>query len=127
MLIIVQEEAVRENLKNVLLFMESNGALVPPTEDATKKEMWEETWKRVDRFLPDLRAEIAPAAEEPEPKPTAGADGAAKSAVVDASQEAKSAEERVAGQEVAEAGAEEGQAAEKTQAEEAAKEEQDVD
>ncbi|KAJ4155394.1 hypothetical protein LMH87_000641 [Akanthomyces muscarius] len=123
----ILEEAVRENLKNVLLFMESNGVLVPPTEDATKKEMWEETWTRVDRFLPDLRAEIAPAPEEPEPKPTADADDAAKSAVVDASQEAKSEEERVAGEEASETGAAEGHAAEKTHTEEAAKEDQDVD
>lgn len=107
--------------------MESNGVLVASTEDATKKEMWEETWKRVDRFLPDLRAEIAPAPEELEPKPTADADGTARSEVADASREAKSVEERVAGEETPEAGDEESRAAEKTQADEVAKEEQDVD
>lgn len=108
--------------------MESNGVLVPPTEDATKKEIWDETWKRVDRFLPDLRAEIAPAQEEPEQKATAAADGAARSAVADGPQEAKSeeAEEEQAVQEAADGGAEEGQAAAKSQTEEAAKNEQDV-
>lgn len=59
-----QEEAVRENLKNVVLYMASSGTLVPPEQDPSRKELWDETWKRVDRFLPDLRAEIAP---EPEP------------------------------------------------------------
>lgn len=58
-----QEEAVRENLKNVVLYMVSSGTLVPPEQDPSRKELWHETWKRVDRFLPDLRAEIAP---EPE-------------------------------------------------------------
>lgn len=63
-LTIAQEEAVRENLKNVVLYMVSSGTLVPPEQDPSRKELWDETWKRVDRFLPDLRAEIAP---EPEP------------------------------------------------------------
>jgi brefeldin A-resistance guanine nucleotide exchange factor 1 len=53
-----QEEAVRENLKNVLLFMASSGYLVPPKQDASKEELWTETWKRIDRFLPDLRSEL---------------------------------------------------------------------
>ena len=61
----MQEEAVRENLKNVVLYMVSSGTLVPPEQDPSRRELWEETWKRVDRFLPDLREEIAP---EPEPK-----------------------------------------------------------
>ncbi|KAF5661854.1 GEA2-GDP GTP exchange factor [Fusarium heterosporum] len=57
------EEAVRENLKNVLLFMASSGYLVSPQVDPSKKELWSETWKRIDRFLPELRAELA--LEEP--------------------------------------------------------------
>lgn len=55
----MQEEAVPENLKNVLLFMSSNGYLVPPSQDPTKEELWSESWKRIDRFLPDLRKDLA--------------------------------------------------------------------
>ncbi|KAJ4174513.1 GDP/GTP exchange factor for ARF [Fusarium falciforme] len=61
------EEAVRENLKNVLLFMASSGYLVSPNKDSSKEELWSETWKRIDRFLPDLRGDLAldePAVEE---------------------------------------------------------------
>jgi golgi-specific brefeldin A-resistance guanine nucleotide exchange factor 1 len=50
---------VRENLKNVLLFMSSSGYLVPPKQDPAKEKLWTETWKRIDRFLPDLRGELA--------------------------------------------------------------------
>ncbi|KID76590.1 Sec7 domain-containing protein, partial [Metarhizium brunneum ARSEF 3297] len=53
------EEAVRENLKNVVLFMASSGYLVPPSQDASKQTLWDETWKRVDRFLPELRSDLA--------------------------------------------------------------------
>ncbi|KAI1775677.1 hypothetical protein F4818DRAFT_414602 [Hypoxylon cercidicola] len=58
------EEAVPENLKNVLLFMSSSGYLVPPSKDPSQETLWVETWKRIDRFLPDLRSELA--LEEPE-------------------------------------------------------------
>ncbi|KAI0889597.1 uncharacterized protein GGS22DRAFT_148681 [Annulohypoxylon maeteangense] len=58
------EEAVPENLKNVLLFMASSGYLVPPSKDPSQEKLWVETWKRIDRFLPDLRTELA--LEEPE-------------------------------------------------------------
>ncbi|KAI0833949.1 hypothetical protein F5Y06DRAFT_280260 [Hypoxylon sp. FL0890] len=61
------EEAVPENLKNVLLFMSSSGYLVPPSKDPSQEKLWVETWKRIDRFLPDLRVELA--LEEPEPEP----------------------------------------------------------
>lgn len=47
---------------------------MPPTEKSKGSEMWEETWKRVDRFLPDLYAEIFPEAiQSPKspPPPTA--------------------------------------------------------
>ncbi|KAM0401578.1 hypothetical protein ACHAQC_002269 [Fusarium culmorum] len=53
------EEAVRENLKNVLLFMASSGYLVSPHKDPSKEKLWSETWKRIDRFLPELRGELA--------------------------------------------------------------------
>lgn len=48
-----------ENLKNVLLFMSSNGYLVPPSKDPSKEKLWSESWKRIDRFLPDLRKDLA--------------------------------------------------------------------
>ena len=64
-----------ENLKNVLLIMSSNGYLVPPSQDPSKEELWNETWKRIDRFLPNLRADLA-LEEEPvkveEPPKSAG-------------------------------------------------------
>lgn len=47
-----------ENLKNVLLFMSSNGYLVPPSKDPSKEKLWSQSWKRIDRFLPDLRKEL---------------------------------------------------------------------
>lgn len=55
----IQEEAVRENLKNVVLFMASSSYLVSPKEDPSKEKLWVETWKRIDRFLPDLRSDLA--------------------------------------------------------------------
>lgn len=65
-----QEEAVRENLKNVLLFMSSSGYLVSPKQEPSKEQLWTETWKRIDRFLPDLRSELA-LDEDDEPEKTA--------------------------------------------------------
>lgn len=44
--------------------MSSSGYLVPPSKDPSQEKLWVETWKRIDRFLPDLRAELA--LEEPE-------------------------------------------------------------
>lgn len=71
----VQEEAIPESLKNILLVMADGGYLVPPSQDPSKEEMWVETRKRLSRFLPDLFVEIFPdAASEPEksqPGPTA--------------------------------------------------------
>lgn len=42
--------------------MSNGGYLVPPEDTAkgTSSEIWEETWKRVDRFLPNLFVEIFP-------------------------------------------------------------------
>ncbi|KAM0507525.1 hypothetical protein ACHAO3_005827 [Verticillium nonalfalfae] len=53
------EEAVRENLKNVILFMSSSGFLVAPSQDASKETLWSETWNRIDRFVPDLKRDLA--------------------------------------------------------------------
>ncbi|KAK5624506.1 hypothetical protein RRF57_000222 [Xylaria bambusicola] len=72
------EEAVPENLKNVLLFMSSSGYLVPPSKDPSQEILWVETWKRIDRFLPELRKDLSLEGEEetavPE-KPTAKPEG----------------------------------------------------
>ncbi|KAF2744238.1 Sec7-domain-containing protein [Sporormia fimetaria CBS 119925] len=54
------EEAVSENLKNMLLVMSSGGYLAPPSEKPEQEELWTETWKRVNRFLPNLYAELFP-------------------------------------------------------------------
>jgi golgi-specific brefeldin A-resistance guanine nucleotide exchange factor 1 len=62
----LQEEAVRENLKNVILFMASSGCLVSPRKDPSKETFWNETWKRIDRFLPELSSDLA--LEEPIPE-----------------------------------------------------------
>jgi brefeldin A-resistance guanine nucleotide exchange factor 1 len=58
---------VPENLKNVLLIMSTNGYLVSPSQNPAREELWNETWKRIDRFLPNLRADLA--LDEPEPQP----------------------------------------------------------
>ncbi|KAI9053152.1 hypothetical protein LZ554_003418 [Drepanopeziza brunnea f. sp. 'monogermtubi'] len=52
------EEAVLESLKNILLVMSSSEYLVPPSKDPSQEKLWVETWKRIDRFLPDLRKEL---------------------------------------------------------------------
>lgn len=38
--------------------MSSSGYLVPPSEDPSQEKLWVETWKRIDRFLPDLRKDL---------------------------------------------------------------------
>lgn len=43
--------------------MSSSGYLVPPRKEPSKEVLWTETWKRIDRFLPDLRSDLA--LEEP--------------------------------------------------------------
>ncbi|KAH8879449.1 hypothetical protein GQ53DRAFT_671995 [Thozetella sp. PMI_491] len=67
------EEAVPENLKNILLFMSSSGYLVPPSKNPKQEKLWTETWKRIDRFLPDLKKELpleeAPAEDVAAPAP----------------------------------------------------------
>jgi brefeldin A-resistance guanine nucleotide exchange factor 1 len=49
----------------MILVMAKDGYLVPPSEDPSKEKLWVETWKRLDRFLPDLRKEL-PQLAEPE-------------------------------------------------------------
>ncbi|CAG8979878.1 hypothetical protein HYALB_00002651 [Hymenoscyphus albidus] len=52
------EEAVPESLKNILLVMSNSGYLVPPSQDPMQEKLWVETWKRIDRFLPDLKKDL---------------------------------------------------------------------
>lgn len=88
-----------ENLKNVLLIMSSNGCLVPPSQNPAREELWNETWKRIDRFLPNLRADLAldepvkaeepPAAVEmPAPAAEAAAGAEREAAKVEVEEEA---------------------------------------
>lgn len=53
---------MRENLKNVVLYLVSSRLLVSPKKDASRETLWVETWKRVDRFIPDLRNDLEPEA-----------------------------------------------------------------
>ena len=64
------EEAVPESLKNILLVMADGGFIKPPVDGQPRTELWDETCKRVDRFLPELIGEIFPKAyaEPPEPE-----------------------------------------------------------
>lgn len=93
---------MRENLKNVLLFMVSSGHLVSPKQDASKEKIWTETWKRIDRFLPDLRSDLAleepeeepvPAKAEPTPTTTEPAEEAPSTAEEEPAKGAKEAKE----------------------------------
>lgn len=50
--------------------MSSSGCLVPPNQNPEGEQLWTETWKRIDRFLPDLKNELLlddPRAETPTP------------------------------------------------------------
>lgn len=49
-----------ESLKNILLVMASGKYLVPPEEDKTNEELWNQTWKRLERFLPGFLEELFP-------------------------------------------------------------------
>lgn len=74
------QEAVPESLKNILLVMNSGGYLTPPAKDEEggeeeDTELWDETWMRLESFLPGLMPELFP--EEAEkaraPKPPGNA------------------------------------------------------
>ncbi|KAK9360492.1 hypothetical protein V1504DRAFT_153401 [Lipomyces starkeyi] len=57
------EEAVAESLKNVLLVMSSSGYLVQPEKaqgDNKILELWDQTWKRLQRFLPPATLDSLP-------------------------------------------------------------------
>lgn len=38
-----------------------------PTTPESKSQLWEQTWKRLERFLPDLKEELFPPLPEPDP------------------------------------------------------------
>ena len=38
--------------------MASGGYLVPPAGDVGRSRLWDETWKRLERFLPSLYGEL---------------------------------------------------------------------
>ncbi|KAK7510917.1 uncharacterized protein IWZ02DRAFT_192309 [Phyllosticta citriasiana] len=54
------EESVPESLKNILLVMSSGGYLVPPDQQPATAQLWNETWSKLDRFLPNLLPELFP-------------------------------------------------------------------
>lgn len=58
--------------------MANGGYLVPPSEEPKGSQIWEETWKRVDRFLPNLFTEIFPEPKQPPPSQTVSVDQKAK-------------------------------------------------
>jgi brefeldin A-resistance guanine nucleotide exchange factor 1 len=60
LLTIIQEEAVSENLKNMLLVLSNGGYLAPPEQQPERQEMWRETWKRINRVMPELYGEVFP-------------------------------------------------------------------
>ncbi|KAM3424650.1 hypothetical protein BST61_g6638 [Cercospora zeina] len=67
----ILEEAVPESLKNILLVMGSGGYMIPPPVERDdertdlQKKLWGETEVRLERFLPQLMADVFP---EREPK-----------------------------------------------------------
>lgn len=77
------EEAVAENLKNMLLVLSSGGYLAPPDENPEREELWHETWKRINRFQPNFFAELFPeeAGKPARPRPSKDERAAAKSPV----------------------------------------------
>ena len=54
------EEAVPESLKNILLVMAGSDILRAPAPGEAPSELWDNTCERVDRFLPNLMAELFP-------------------------------------------------------------------
>lgn len=72
------EEAVSENLKNMLLVLSNGDYLVPPSDnpDANPRQeaLWNETWKRINRFQPNLFAELFPEEAGKPPRPRVSRD-----------------------------------------------------
>lgn len=40
--------------------MADSGYLAPPEQKPEQKKLWEQTWKHLDRFLPNLKTELFP-------------------------------------------------------------------
>jgi brefeldin A-resistance guanine nucleotide exchange factor 1 len=53
-------------LKNILLVMSTSDYLAP-MGDESRQKLWAETWKRLDRFLPELRKQVETEVQETEP------------------------------------------------------------
>lgn len=83
------EEAVPESLKNILLVMASQGILVRPQEkgegevDEGQAKLWVETKKRMDRFLPQLWADIFPEPKVKDAPQAESGEGTAKQTEVE--------------------------------------------
>lgn len=82
------EEAIPESLKNILLVMADGGYLLPPppppppsaspvpdpqynydTRTPQQQTLWNETWLKLERFLPKLMPELFPEAAKRPPPP----------------------------------------------------------
>lgn len=61
-----------ESIKNILLVMADGGFLKSPAEGEKSSRIWKETWKRVDRFLPNMFRDIFPEAKTTEGRPLEG-------------------------------------------------------
>ncbi|KAI4671292.1 uncharacterized protein J4E88_009326 [Alternaria novae-zelandiae] len=79
------DEAVAENLKNMLLVLSNGGYLAPPDENPKREELWHETWKRINRFQPNLFAELFPeeAGKPARPRPSKDERAAKAEPVID--------------------------------------------
>lgn len=59
----VQEEVVAENFKNILLVMANCEYLAPLKAKPEQVELWNETWKRMEKFMPHLSRKLFPEVE----------------------------------------------------------------
>ena len=50
--------------------MADGGYLQPPAQGEKPSQMWEMTWKRIDRFLPNLFRDIYPERKPTQPEPS---------------------------------------------------------
>jgi brefeldin A-resistance guanine nucleotide exchange factor 1 len=44
----------------MLLVLSNGGYLAPPDESPDREQLWNETWKRINRFQPNLFTELFP-------------------------------------------------------------------
>lgn len=71
----VLKEIVEESVKNMLLVMQSDDKTEGTIFGQQEKEFWNETWKRVDVLMPDLKQQLQPESveekvgKEPSPLP----------------------------------------------------------